>query len=176
MSAAHRQCSRAVLAFGLLSAVSLGGCGFHLEDTGTLPAAATMTYIDAANAHTEFYGYLRDALRARGVQVVESRQEAGAVLRILADSTGQRMLSVSAQNIPREFEVFYAVTFSFESEGESPIEAQSLVATRSYTYDETLVLGKSLEETELREALAEDLARQILRRIEANSGRVVAVQ
>ncbi len=176
MSASHRQCFPVALALGLLSAVALGGCGFHLEGTGTLPAAAATTYLDAANPHTEFYGHLRDALRARGVRVVESRQEAGAVLRILEDTSGQRLLSVSAQNIPREYEVYYSVTFSFESEGESLIPEESLVATRSYTYDETLVLGKSLEEAELRQALAQDLARQILRRIEADGGRVVAVQ
>ena len=39
--------------------------------------------------------------------------------------------------------------------------------TRSYTYDETQVLAKSREEQELRRSLAEDLARQVVRRIEA---------
>ncbi len=176
MSAAHRQCFLVALGSVLLSAVSLGGCGFHLEGTGTLPAAAAVTYLDAANPHTEFYGRLRDGLRARGARVVESRQEADAVLRILEDSSGQRMLSVSARNIPLEYEVYYSITFSLESDGESLFPAESLLATRSYTYDETLVLGKSAEEVELHRALAQDLVRQVLRRIETDRGRVVAVQ
>ena len=107
---------------------------------------------------------------------MESRQDAGAVLRILEDNSGQRMLSVSARNIPREFEVYYFVTFSLEADGKSLIPAESLVATRSYTYDETLVLGKSAEEGVLRQSLAEDLARQVLRRIETDRGSVAAVQ
>ncbi len=172
MSALQRQRFRVALGIVMLSAVNLAGCGFHLEGTGTLPGA---TYLDAQNPHTEFFGSLREALRARGVQVMESRQDAGAVLRILEDSSGQRLLSVSAQNIPREYEVYYSVTFSLESEGESLIPAQSLVATRSYTYDETLVLGKSAEEAVLRRSLAQDLARQVLRRIEADRGSVAAV-
>jgi outer membrane lipopolysaccharide assembly protein LptE/RlpB len=51
----------------------------------------------------------------------------------------------------------------------------SMVATRSYTYDETQVLGKAQEERILRRALAEDLARQIVRRIEAVGGADVSV-
>jgi outer membrane lipopolysaccharide assembly protein LptE/RlpB len=39
--------------------------------------------------------------------------------------------------------------------------------TRSYTYDETQVLAKASEEQILREALADDLARRVVRRIEA---------
>ena len=105
-----------------------------------------------------------------------SRQEAGAVLRILEDTTGQRVLSVSARNTPTEYEVFYAVTFSLEAQGSNLIETESLVVTRSYTYDETRVLGKSAEEQALRESLARDLARQVLRLMEAGRTLVPATQ
>lgn len=160
----------------LLSVAGLVGCGFQLEGGDTLPIATAVTYVDTNNTHTDFYGSLADALRARGVAVAESPQEAGAILRIINDSTGQRMLSVSARNIPREYEVFYSVTFSFDAEGESLILAESLTATRNYTFNETLVLGKSSEQAVLRQSLADDLARQLLRRIATYRGRVAAVQ
>ena len=38
-----------------------------------------------------------------------------------------------------------------------PSKPQSLTRNRDYTYDETLVLGKALEEETLRRALAADL-------------------
>jgi LPS-assembly lipoprotein len=107
-------------------------------------------------------------LRERGASVVSTEQEAGAILRILEDNAGQRILSVSARNVPREYEVYYLVTFSLEADGRALIEPESLVLTRSYTYDETEVLGKSAEETELRQSLAADLARQVVRRIAAD--------
>jgi LPS-assembly lipoprotein len=163
-------------AFSLLCVASLGGCGFQLEGAGTLPAATAVTYVDTTNTHTEFYGSLADALRARGVEVADSPQDAGAILRILSDSSGQRMLSVSARNIPREYEVYYSVTFSFDVEGEGSISPESMTATRNYTFDETLVLGKSSEQAVLRQSLADDLARQVLRRIAADRGRVAAVR
>lgn len=160
----------------VLCVAGLVGCGFQIEGGGLLPAATAVTYVDTINIHTEFYGSLADALRARGVELAESPQEAGAILRILSDSAGQRMLSVSARNIPREYEVFYSVTFAFDAEGESMIPAETLTATRSYTYDETLVLGKSLEEAVLRQSLADDLARQVLRRLTRERRRVAVVQ
>jgi len=147
--------------------VAVSGCGFQLEGSGVLPASVATTYLDTEKPYTEFYDSLRDALRARGTELVDSRQEAVAVLRILEDTSGQRILSVSARNTPREYEIFYAITFTLEAEGASLIETESLVVTRSYTYDETQVLGKSSEEQVLRESLAQDLARQVLRRMEA---------
>jgi LPS-assembly lipoprotein len=110
---------------------------------------------------------MREALRMRGLEVVGTPEQAGARLIITEDNTGQRVLSVSARNTPREYEIFYTVTFALEAGDASLIEAESLVVTRNYTYDETQVLGKSREERILRRSLAEDLARRVVRRIEA---------
>ena len=154
----------------VLLAVALAGaqagCGFQLQGTGILPDAVATTYVESPQRYTEFHTRLIDALTARGVEVAETRAEAGAVLRILEDTSGQRVLSVSARNTPQEYEVFYAVGFSLEADGTSLIDNEFLVATRSYSYDPTQVLGMSAEEQVLREALAEDLARRVLRRIE----------
>ncbi len=165
---------RALLLLGPVATV--GGCGFQLEGAGVLPAAVATTYLDTEKPYTEFYDSLRDALRARGAELVDTRQEAGAVLRIIEDTSGQRILSVSARNTPREYEVFYAITFSLEAEGANVIEMESLVVTRSYTYDATQVLGKSAEEQILRESLAQDLARQVLRLMAGGQRAVPASQ
>jgi LPS-assembly lipoprotein len=149
--------------------ILLASCGFRLQGSdGDLPPVAVETYLDAEDPYTDFYASLRDALRDRGATVVESPTDASGVLRILEDDTGQRILSVSARNVPREYEVFYLVTFSFEADGSELLAPESLVVTRSYTYDETQVLGKSAEEDELRLSLARDLASRVLRRLTAD--------
>jgi len=148
-------------------AIVLTGCGFHLVGTGSLPSAMQTTYLDSGEPYSEFYSSLSEVLRRRGLDLVDSGAEAGARLIISEDSSGQRVLSVSARNIPREYEVFYTVTFSLEANGEALIGPELLVVRRNYTYDETQVLGKEREESILRQALAEDLARQVVRRIEA---------
>jgi LPS-assembly lipoprotein len=148
-------------------AAVLAGCGFQLAGTGSLPAAMQTTYLDSGELHSEFYESLSEGLRQRGLNLVDSRTDAGARLIISEDSSGQRVLSVTARNIPREYEVYYAVTFSLETNGQAMVGPEALVARRNYTYDETAVLGKEREESILRRALAEDLARQVIRRIEA---------
>ena len=153
--------------FTLAALVASAGCGFHLQGAGTLPAAMAKTFVEGKDTHSEFRTSLTDALRLRGSQIVASADLADAVLTITADDSGQRVLSVSARNIPREYEVYYTVTFSLQIGGEHLIEPESLIATRNYTYDETQVLAKAAEEDVLRRALAEDLARRVLQRIEA---------
>jgi LPS-assembly lipoprotein len=157
--------ARASLAAGLV--LALAGCGFHLQGAGTLPASMARTYVDTDRPHTEFLANLTDVLRQRGAEVLAAPAEGAAVLDITSDETGQRVLSVSARNIPREFEVFYAVTFSLRVGAETLIGNESLAVTRAYTYDETEVLAKAAEEQILREALAADLARRVMQRIQA---------
>jgi LPS-assembly lipoprotein len=129
----------------------------------------TRTYLDTSSPQSEFSGSLRSALRLRGSLVVDSREDADSVLLVSEDDTGQRVLSVSARNTPREYEIYYAVTIAVEAGSQQLMGPESLVVTRSYTYDETQVLGKSAEERVLRRSLADDLARQVLRRIESIS-------
>ena len=154
------------LALGIVAA-GAAGCGFQLEGSGALPSAMAQTYVVAVRPGSEFLGSLREVLRRRGLEVVRDPAQATATLEITEDSSGQRVLSVSARNIPREYEIFYAVTFTLRVGSEALLESESLLLTRGYTYDETQVLGKSREEDTLREALADDLALQVVRRIQA---------
>ncbi len=145
----------------------LAGCGFHLQGSGSLPSAMGKTYVATRSAHSDFLAALTDTLRQRGAEVLRAPDEGAAVLDIAADETGQRVLSVSARNIPREYEVFYSVTFSLKVAGKNVVDHETLVVTRSYTFDETQVVAKSAEQEILRRALAEDLARRVMRRIES---------
>jgi LPS-assembly lipoprotein len=158
----------------LVLVLAAAGCGFHLQGSGTLPPALAKTYLVSAAPHSEFLLSLTEALRLRGSDLVAARDQAEAVLDVVADQTGQRVLSVSARNIPREYEVYYAVTFSLQVGEQKLIDDESLVVTRSYTYDETQVLAKAAEEQVLRRSLAEDLARRVVRRIEALSATAAA--
>jgi LPS-assembly lipoprotein len=145
------------------------GCGFHLQGAGSLPPAMGKTYVSTRSTHSDFLLALTDTLRQRGAEVLPSATEGAAELDIAADETGQRVLSVSARNIPREYEVFYSVTFSLKVAGKNVVDHETLVVTRSYTFDETQVLAKSAEQEVLRRALAEDLARRVMQRIASAS-------
>lgn len=156
--------SRSVVVLVCLT-LSLAACGWRLQGTAKLSQTMTVTYVDAEDRYTEFNRALRDRLRAAGARVTERNTDATAVVRIIKDESGQRVLSVSARNTPEEYEVFYAVEYSVASNGTELISPQRLELTRDYSYDTTAVLAKQREQSILREALAQDLAALVLRRL-----------
>lgn len=172
--AARRACGSARVAACRLAvalcAALLAACGFHLQGAGRLPDALARTYLETDEPGSAFTASLREELRRRGAEIVERREDATSVLKILEDVSDQRVMSVTARNVPREYEIYYSVTFALEAGDKRLLEPQSLVATRVYAWSETEVLGKAAEARVLREALAEDLARRVMRRIEASRG------
>ena len=125
------------------------------------------TYIETPDRFSQFYRELRLKLQAAGVEVLDSPAHATATLSILYDFTDQRVLSVSARNVPTEFEVFYTVRYVITRGEEKLLEPQELTLTRDYTYDSTLVLGKAKEEQLMRDAIVDDLVRIVLKQISA---------
>lgn len=134
----------------------LSGCGFQLRGLADFPEDVETIYIQTNNRYTDFYRALATTIQENGLKVSRSSLNADATVRILRDTTGRRALAISARNVPREFEVYYIVEAAFDVDDEVLVAPQRYVLTRSYTYDETEVLGKSNEEDVLREALAED--------------------
>jgi LPS-assembly lipoprotein len=145
------------LVFLLLSA-----CGFQMRGATSVPPEMARTYIATEDQRSLFYRRLRDSLQNAGVTVVESPLDATATFSILSDLPGQRVLSVSARNVPREFEVFYTVFYSVQAKNVMLLEPRSQTLTRDYTWDVTEVLGKEKEEELLREAIVDDLVRIVL--------------
>lgn len=158
--------SKIVSALTLIVAAGvLAGCGFHLQGALTTPAEMERTYVAAVDRHSQFYRELRAQLGTAGVNLVDSEADATATFSIFFDDTAQRVLSVSARNVPTEYEVYYTIRYSLSSGPKNLLDSQTLTLTRDYTYDSTLVLGKGREEELLREAIVKDLVRIVLKQI-----------
>lgn len=130
-----------------------------------MPPEMERTYIDPIERNTQFHRELRRQLLEADVTVVDSPDDATAILTINSDQTGQRVLSVSARNVPTEYQVYYTVGYSLVSGQQQLLTPQDLTFTRDYTWDETLVLGKTHEEDLLREAVVSDLVHTVLKQI-----------
>jgi LPS-assembly lipoprotein len=157
--------SRIALVF--LLALQLAACGFHLRGSANTPPEMSRTYISTKNQHTVFYRKIKAGFHAAGVQVVDTAADATAIFTILEDNTGQRVVSVSARNVPREYEIWYTVHYELTSGEKTLIPQSAQTLTRDYTYNETEVLGKAREEDVLRDALADDLVRIALIQVSA---------
>lgn len=143
----------------------LAGCGFQLQGTLTTPESMERTYIQADDSRSLFYRELRRAFLDAGVEIVDSADDATATFTVYYDFTDQRVLSVSARNVPTEFEVFYTIEYGLISGETTLLEVQDLTLTRDYTYDTTLVLGKAAEEQLMREDIVRDLVRIVMKQV-----------
>ncbi len=143
----------------------LSGCGFHLQGRTPLPPSIRSAYVQATDRQSDFVQSLRKALLRSGAQPAQRREGASAVVNILKDEVTRRVLSVSAVNQPNEYEVTYTVRFSVSAADKELLPPQDIFATRSYSFDERLLLAKEHEEEILRQAMAHDLADIVMRQL-----------
>ncbi len=145
----------------------LASCGFHLQGRQPLPEAFAYTFVDTKDEQTDFVQDLRKALIASNVNVIRTRGSSGAVITVHEDEITERVLSVSARNIPTEYELTYTVRFSVISGDKTLIDKEEIAATRDISFDETQLLAKEREQEILSEALARDLVALVMRRLAA---------
>ena len=143
----------------------VSACGFQMQGALRTPPEMARTFIDIDDRNSFFARELRAQLRNADVEIVDSAAAATARLLVTFEDTDQRVLSVSARNVPTEYEVYYTIQYAIDAGQRRLLEPQTLTVTRNYTYDSTLVLGKAREEELLRDAIVEDLVRIVLKQI-----------
>lgn len=152
-----------ILAF--CAVLLLGACGFQLQGRTPLPEPLAVTFIQAADHQSDFVQSLRKSLLASGARLTESASDASGTVRIVSDEVKQTVQSVSARNLPREYELTYTVRFSVSAKGHELLAEQELSLSRDYSFDERALLAKENEEALLRESLAHDLVGIVMRRL-----------
>jgi LPS-assembly lipoprotein len=160
---------RKALAHLLLPALLavLSGCGFHLRGDVELPPVLQDTYIESSNPYTGIARPLRTQLERSGVTVLETPEQASAVLKIVSERSENRVLSVGSSGKATEYELFNAVVFSLrDAAGKQLLKPQSVRMTRDLVFDETELLGKLSEADSIHREMLDSIARQILTRIQ----------
>ncbi|MFO1401418.1 MAG: LPS assembly lipoprotein LptE [Steroidobacteraceae bacterium] len=147
-----------------LALLALAGCGFHLQRPAALPASLESLRIETEDPQSEFYHALRQQLQDAGADTDGGAADA-ATLRILRDGTAERVLSVSARNVPTEYELSYSVRLVVSAGGRELLPVEEFTLTRDYSFDETALLAKQHEREALSAALARDLASVVMRRL-----------
>ncbi len=162
-----RRASRRALLAGVAAALalSLSGCGFHLEGRAPLSPKFKVTFVDAKDVQSDFVQGLRKALLINGAELTQDGSRATAVVHVVTDKAVQRVLSVSPDNLPREYELTYTVRFSVSANDKDLLDEQEVSASREYSFDVNELLAKDNEEAVLRQALAKDLVDIIMRRL-----------
>ena len=161
--------TRVIRRFGPASllALLLAACGFQFEGAPTFPALAGGIRLQSAHGATPLRRALEEQLRLAEVDVLSESGEGIAILRLLEDESEESLVAISANNLPTVTEISYRVKYSLRLNGERLIGERERQASHTRVQDEFRVLGMERETEVLREALAEDLAWQIMRDLAA---------
>lgn len=160
---------RRVVGLSLLALLlaGLSACGFRLRGEVELPPILQDTYIDSRDPYTGIARPLRTQLERSGASVLEDRQQASGVIRVISERSENRVLSVGSSGKATEYELYNEVTFSLtDAAGKELLKPQTVRMIRDLTFDQNELLGKISEADSIHRQMLESLARQILTRIQ----------
>src|SRR6185436_1076818 len=148
----------------LFMAMTLSACGFQLRGQANIPF---QTMRVETPAFSVFANDLERAIRAgSNTRIVETREEAEAVIEIIGESQEKHILSLSSGGKVREFELRYRVAYRLtDRTGTELATPGEIVLRRDMTYDDTVLLAKESEEALLFRDMRTDAVRQMLRRL-----------
>jgi len=155
----------AAAAAAAAGALALAACGFHLAGSGSLPKTLAQPYLSLKDPYTDFSREFEHQLKGAGAAVQTVRANSTASIEVTKDLVEQRTLSVSAQNIPTEYELTYTVTFTVQGADKELLAPQTISLSKDYSFEENVLLAKQHEADILRQQMARDLATIAMRRL-----------
>ena len=149
-----------VAALGL----AVAGCRFHLRGDAAFPFASI--YVNAPSSppmSTE----LTRSLASTNAKVLDAPTNAEVVLDVPVVVDDKDVLSLSSGGAVREYQLVKRVAFRLhDKEGLDWMPAGEIVVRRSYTFNETQVLARDLQEQRLLREMQTDAVQQIMRRLQ----------
>ena len=154
-----------VLYLLLVIPLLLQGCGFQLRGGFDAPPEMDPTYIQASFGDP-LAREVREALRTADVQVVDTPDQASAVLRLLKQEQSRRVRAVDRRGKVIDYELSYSVTFDVQdSEGAEMVSRQTITLVRTQVDPGVEVLGKQEEQALFFGDMRRDMAGRMLRRV-----------
>lgn len=148
----------------LLLALTLAACGFQLRGVADL----SFKTLNVQGSRLSISRELQQSLKANGIQVVETAENAELLLELVNEVNEKRILSLSGGGLVREFELNYTVNFRTREPANAlwgPV--QSVQVRRDFSYNDNALLGKLDEEARLNTDMRKDAVREVLRRLTA---------
>ncbi len=140
-------------------------CGFRLAGSDPLPGILARPYLSVRDPYTDFAREFEHQLKGAGALVQEVRARSTATIDVTKDVVEQRTLSVSARNIPTEYELTYTVTFAVQGPDKELLAPQTISLSKDYSFEENALLAKDHESDILRRQMARDLVGIAMRRL-----------
>ena len=143
----------------------LASCGFHLRGDATFPFSSV--FVSAPSSPPLNTELSRAIGSGSGAKVVDSATAAEVILDVPVVSDDKDVLSLSSGGSVREYALVKRVAFRLhDKNGIDWMPAGEVIVRRSYTFNETQVLARDLQEQRLLREMQTDAVQQIIRRLQ----------
>lgn len=159
------QLARAAL---IAAALLTSACGFHLRGQSEhAQAQVKSVYLDAKATNGEVLRKLRRDLKASGVTLTSKPSEAELVVSLGKEESERRVISVGYLGRAAEYQLSSSISYSFrDKSGETVLGPELATAERVYLHDVDRVVSTANQQAEIQQNINDNIAGQILRRIE----------
>jgi LPS-assembly lipoprotein len=150
----------------LISMVS--ACGWQLRGATTLPNDLTSLYVSAEDAHGALITEIKQQLKANKVMAATSASAAPYTLAILEEESDRRTAGVGSDALTSAYEITLKAEYEIRSQNGAVLApATTATTTRTYNYSASNASSAVQEEAILLREMRRDIARQMLRRLQA---------
>ncbi|MFA7506234.1 MAG: LPS assembly lipoprotein LptE [Burkholderiaceae bacterium] len=155
---------RHALGLLLLAAAAGSGCGFRLRESSGLPFETLYTTFPRTSAlGSEFRRVVRSS---SGTRIIDERDQAEAILVVLAENRQKEAIGFSTTGRPVEYELRLRTAFRVDDPaGHNLLRPTVLVVRREISVGEIQLLSKQLEEEQIFREMQSDMVQQMVRRL-----------
>jgi LPS-assembly lipoprotein len=164
MSLAYRFTQYAALM--LLVVLTLASCGFHLRGSGGDSSFAQRLYLDGPAGHTAFAGLFGTVLTTVGGSLAGTPADSTGIVYIYRATSLCQPITLSRTGRATGFDLSYRIVYDVRTpKGEVVQSRKEFEIKRDYFNDQTLPLAQQAEEAQIYEALSNEAAQSLLRRV-----------
>ena len=161
-----RRAAVAGLVCGLVLAAGITGCGFRLR--GDVTYAFSTLYVSGPPSAPIVVELTRTLENGGETRLAKAPAEAQAILEITNVVDDKGVLSLSSGGRVREYLLTKRVSFNVhDGAGRDWLPAGEISIRRSYTFNESEVLAREVQEQRLLREMQTDAVQQIVRRLQA---------
>lgn len=165
---------RAMASTVALLTLLLTGCGFQLRGQVELPKELAVVYVESVRGVGVPPGSLSRKLErllaSNGATITHDRAQATAVITISNEASGRRAVAADRFDVKREYFLVYSAVYQVNlPNGKTLITPEGVSVNRALLFDENQVLAFEAAQESLEDSMTNELAWQIVRRLQAQA-------
>lgn len=149
-----------------IAVVLLAGCGFQLRGSSGAQLPYKSIYLSMPDNNDVTIALRRYLAAIPTTELMSSKDKAEAVFVQVADKREKSILSLNTSGQVREFRLQAIYSFRvLDAQGREIVPVNEITLMRDFTFNDSTILAKDLEEALLWRDINYDLVSQIMRRL-----------